>query len=93
MVNFQKPIGNMFMDGYNFWFIQKKQYQITQATNIYWLDQSLPVKMNKFWPLSENKVYFQQIYIKWVKEYQKNESCTIFLGYTHEEDENMCIQI
>ena len=31
------------------------------ATDIYQLDQPLPVKMNKFWPLPVNKVSFQQI--------------------------------
>ena len=49
--------------------------------------------MNKFWPLSENKVSFQQIFIKWAKECQKNDSSTILLGGLHEEDDNMRVQI
>ena len=58
------------------------------ATDIYQLDQPLPVKMHKFWPLSKNKVSFQRIFIKWVKECQKNDSCTIFFGGAHENGSN-----
>ena len=38
-------------------------------------------------------VSFQHTFTKWVKECQKNGSCTIFLGGLQEQDENMCIQI
>ena len=41
-------------------------------------NQPLPNDMKKFWPLSENKVAFQQKFILWVKEnvHEKN----VFLG-------------
>lgn len=39
------------------------------------------------------EVSFQKIFMKWVKECQKNDSCTIFLGDSHKVDENMHIQI
>ena len=37
-------------------------------TNVCTLDQPLLIEMKKFWALSDNKVSFQQILIKWMKE-------------------------
>ena len=40
------------------------------------MDQPLPNDMKKFWPLSENKVAFQQKFIQWVQE---NDHESVFL--------------
>ena len=55
-------------------------------------DQSLPVEMKKFWDLSDNKVSFQQIFIKWIKESQIDHSWVFLVG-SHCENETMWIGI
>ena len=57
-------------------------------TNVCPLIQPLSVEMKKFWALFDNKVSFQQIFIKWMKESQNEHTC-LFLGGTHSEDETM----
>ena len=44
------------------------------------LDQPLPNDMKKFWPLSENKVAFQQKFIQWVKENDRGK-CVFLSGW------------
>ena len=56
------------------------------------LDQPLPVEMKKFWPLSSNKVSFQQIFIKWVTENQPDSRC-IYLGGSHKDDVTICVRV
>ena len=60
-------------------------------TYIRTLDQPLPVNMNKFWALTENKVSLQQIFIDWIT--QTKFDTTIFLGGSHKSNEEMCISI
>ena len=61
-------------------------------TNVCPLNQPLSVEMKKIWALFDNKVLFQQIFIKWMKESQNEHTC-VFLGGSHSEDETMCIGI
>ena len=56
-------------------------------------DQSLPVAINKLQPLSENEVSFQWISSKCDKECQKNDSCSIFVGGSHKEDQNIVLRL
>ena len=63
------------------------------ATDIYQMDQSLPVEINKLWPLSKKKVSFQWISSKRDKKCQKNDSCSIFVGGSHKEDENIILRL
>ena len=53
-------------------------------------DQALPVEMDKFWPLSQNKVSFQQFFIKWLLA-KDTSGKTIYLGGNNTPDENACI--
>ena len=62
------------------------------VTDIYQMDQSLPVEINKLWSLSENKVSFQWIFSKWDKERQRSDSCSIFLDGSHKDDQDMCVK-
>ena len=37
---------------------------MARVTNVCTLTQPLPIEMKRFWALSDNKVLFQQIFIK-----------------------------
>ena len=58
-------------------------------TNVCTLDQPLPLEIKKFGALSDNKVSFQQIFIKWMNVSQIDHTC-VFLGGSHSEDETTC---
>ena len=60
--------------------------------NVCTLNQPLPVEMKKFWALSDNKVSFQQAFIKWMEESQIDNTY-VFLGGSHSKDETICIGI
>ena len=46
--------------------------------------------MDNFWLLSQNKVSFQQFFIKWLLT-QNTSGKTIYLGGCHKSDQNICI--
>ena len=85
IVNFLKPNGNMHTD----YCSEVKGI----ATDIYQIYQSLPVEINKLWRPSKKKVSFQWISSKWDKKRQKNDSCSIFVGGSHKEDENIVLRL
>ena len=73
-------------------FHMQMQFLMPQGilTNITRFDQPLPVDMDKFWSLNENKVNFQQFFIKWVKEtYSNSES--VYLGGSHVDNMTSCV--
>ena len=55
-------------------------------------DKLLPIEIEKFWPVSENKVSFQQFFIEWV---QTNccDHKSLYLGGSHQEDGNKCLLV
>ena len=65
---------------------------MARVTNVCTLTQPLPIEMKRFWALSDNKVSFQQIFIKWMKESQTGHNC-VFFGGSQSEDKTMCIVI
>ena len=61
----------------------------THITNV---KQHLPVDMDRFWSSSENKMRFQQAFIKWMKENHINNT-PIYLGGANEENVTTCIKV
>ena len=48
--------------------------------------------MDKFWSLPENKVTFQQFFIKWVKETYTGKN-SVYLGGSHIDDMTACLRV
>ena len=61
-------------------------------TNIATVKQQLPVDMDRFWSSSENKMRFQQAFIKWVQEKHVNDT-PVYLGGAGEENITACIRV
>ena len=53
-------------------------------------DQVLPVEIESFWPLPQNKVPFQQFFIEWLMSNVTSEK-KIYLGGSHLTDETACL--
>ena len=62
-------------------------------TKVCILNQPLPVKMKNFWALSDNKVYFQQIFIQMDERVTDRTYLCKFYGRSHCEDSTLCIGI
>ena len=71
---------------------ERNRHKTTQGilTNITRFDQPLPVDMDKFWSLNENKVNFQQFFIKWVKETYSNSE-PVYLCGSYVDDMTSCV--
>ena len=56
-------------------------------------DQTLPVEMERFWSLSQNKTALQQHFISWTikKVEAENFEKQLFLGGSHRENSNICL--
>ena len=65
-----------------------KQAEI--LTDVFYDDQVHSLEMDKFWLLWQNKVSFQQFFIKWLLT-QDTSGKTICLGGCHKSDQNICI--
>ena len=61
-------------------------------TNITSVKQQLPVEMDRFWSSSENKMKFQQSFIKWACCNCVSE-VPIYLGGAGEENVTACIKV
>ena len=61
-------------------------------TNITSIKQQLPVEMDRFWSSSENKMKFQQSFIKWACCNYVSD-VPIYLGGAGEESVNACIKV
>ena len=61
-------------------------------TNITSVKQQLPVEMDRFWPSSENKMKFQQSFIKWACCNCVSE-VPIYLSGAGEENVTACIKV
>ena len=61
-------------------------------TNITSIKQQLPVEMDRFWSSSENKMKFQQLFIKWAR-YNYVLDVPIYLGGAGEENVAACIKV
>ena len=58
-------------------------------------DQPLPIEMDRFWPVSKNKVAFQQVFIEWAIENVVNNQFKkqLFLGGSHKEGSELCFSV
>ena len=74
---------------------ERNRRKTTQGilTNIPRFDQPLPVDMDTFWSLNDNKVNFQQFFIKWVKETYSNIESSVYLDGSHVDDVTSCVLI
>lgn len=61
-------------------------------TSISTVKQQLPVDMDRFWSSSENKMRFQQAFIKWIQENHVGD-IPIYLGGAGEENVTACIKV
>ena len=55
-------------------------------------DQPPPFEMENFWPVSENKVSFQQFSLNGSRQNYCNDK-TLYLGRSHQEDENIYLLV
>lgn len=61
-------------------------------TSIATVEQQLPVDMDRFWSSSQNKMKFQQAFIKWVRLNCVSDA-PIYLGGAGEENVTACIKV
>ena len=61
-------------------------------TNIGTSKQKLPVDMDRFWASLDNKMRFQQAFIKWVQENHVGDM-PVYLGGAGEENVTACIRV
>ena len=61
-------------------------------TNILSIKQQLPVERDRFWSSLENKMKFQQSFIKWAR-YNYVSDVPIYLGGAGEENVTACIKV
>ena len=59
------------------------------------IDQPLPIEIDRFWPVSKNKVALQQAFIQWIIAELDNTDFDkqIFLGGSHKEGETRCFSL
>ena len=59
------------------------------------LSCSIPVDIDRFWPVAKNKVALQQLFTKWTieKVYREDFGKSLFLGGSHKESDAMCYSI
>ena len=54
-------------------------------------DQPLPVELDRFWPVSKNKIALQQLFTQWTLKKVKSENFEkLFLVGSHKEGDTMC---
>ena len=61
-------------------------------TNISGSEQPLPIDMDRFWAVMENKVRLQQFFIKWIFEYYKGKE-PVYLGGSHPDKMTGCVKL
>ena len=62
------------------------------ATQIIDGEEQLPIDMDKFWALEQNKVQLQQFFIKWMKSNYSGKQM-LYLGGSHPDNMNSCLRI
>ena len=74
---------------------ERKRRAVVQGieTLISTFDQTLPVEMERFWSLSQNKTALQQNFISWILDKLERERFDkhLFLGGSHKEDSDICL--
>ena len=58
-------------------------------------DQPLPVELDRFWPVSKNKIALQQLFTQWTLKKVKSENFEklLFLVGSHKEGDTMCYSL